>query len=115
MSVQDSTVVDFVSLAKSGDLVLTITDHLDWSAENEHLRQLQEKINTYCKYIESGQIYDEYPATRDSRPLISVVLFHDPTATADLFLLKAKRILEAEGFGFEWKKFSNKGSGELPA
>jgi hypothetical protein len=108
MSVLDSTTVDFVALAKSGDVLLTISDHLDWNAENEHLRLLQEKINTYCKYVETGQIYDEYPDTRDRRPLISIVLFNEPTVSAKAVLVHIKEILDVEGFGFEWKMYSDK-------
>src|SRR3982751_2477206 len=103
MSVENPTIVDFVSLDKAGGVVLTISDHLEWNDEQNHLALLQQKINTYCIYIESGQIYDEYPKARDRRPLINVVLFHDPTLEAEVFFAKVRTLLEAEGFDFGWK------------
>jgi hypothetical protein len=105
MSVQESTIIDFISFDEKKNVILTISDHLDWSEEHEHLVLLQEKVNTYCKYIENGQIYDEYPDARDKRPLISVVLFHELTPKAEVFFQKVKASLEGEGFDFEWKKY----------
>ena len=105
MSVENTTAVDFVSIDKTGDVVLTISDHLDWSDEHKHLALLQEKINTYCTYVETGQIYDDYRESRDRRPLVSVVLFHAPTPKAEAFFVAVKAALEVEGFGFEWKKY----------
>jgi hypothetical protein len=110
MSVQNTSVVDFVSLDDQGGVILTISDHLAWTPECEHFLLLQEKINTYCKYIENGQIYDEYPQTRDRRPLISVVFFHDLTPKAEAFLQKVKAVLVREGFDLEWKKYQERAS-----
>jgi hypothetical protein len=112
MSVEDTAVVDFVSLDRADHVVLTVSDHLDWTEEQKHLELLQEKINTYCIYVENGQIYDEYPESRDRRPLISVVLFHDPTPRAEGFFNKAKAVLESEGFNFEWKKYNGSNSSD---
>src|SRR5262249_18606134 len=48
---------------QSGHVMLTITDHLDWKKkdEGEHLLLLQEKINTYLHFIESGQLWKAKP------------------------------------------------------
>lgn len=42
-------------------LVLMIADHLDWENELQHLSLLQDKINAYVSFIESGKIYSVYP------------------------------------------------------
>ena len=105
MSVEESTIIDFISFDDENHVILTVSDHLDWSAEREHLLLIQEKLNSYCKYIENGQIYDEYPDARDRRPLISVVLFHELVPQAEEYFQKVKQTLECEGFGFEWKKY----------
>lgn len=105
MAIQDTTVIDFVSLDSRGNVVLTVSDHLDWTAEQNHLLLLQEKINTYCTYVENGQLYDEFPESRDRRPLISLVLFHEATPKAAAFLAKVKTVLDTEGFSFEWKPY----------
>ena len=44
MSVEILNVIDFVSSDKNGNVVLTISDHLEWDEENNHLLLLQDKI-----------------------------------------------------------------------
>lgn len=46
MSVLNSDVLDGVA-HNNGELVMLISDHLDWSNEGEHLLALQDKINAY--------------------------------------------------------------------
>jgi Family of unknown function (DUF6572) len=102
MAIDDTSVIDFVSVDDANNVNLTISDHLDWAETEKHLMLLQEKINTYCKYVENGQLYDEYPQTRDRRPAIEVVFFHAPVAEAERFLEKPRSTLEHEGFSFSW-------------
>jgi hypothetical protein len=63
MSVEDVDKIDLVTgERKTGDMILTISDHLDWGEnEGEHLLVLQKKLNTYLEFIESGQIYANVP------------------------------------------------------
>lgn len=49
MSIDQSETVDIISQAPDGTVVLTISDHLEWDAENEHLLLLQEKLNSYFR------------------------------------------------------------------
>jgi hypothetical protein len=58
MSVENNEVIDVVSVDKQGNAILTISDHLEWSEDNEHLLILQTKINTYLGSIESGELFD---------------------------------------------------------
>ncbi|QJP13733.1 hypothetical protein G3545_08720 [Starkeya sp. ORNL1] len=63
MSVDDLQVIDAVATdAHDGTIMLVIFDGWDWSDEWEHLNVLQDKINAYLGFVESGQIYEEYPA-----------------------------------------------------
>ena len=58
MSIEQTNTVDFVSIDEiSGDALLTISDHLAWD-ENEgaHLELLQNKLNAYLRFIESGEL-----------------------------------------------------------
>ena len=54
MSVEKIDKVDFVSTTEKGIIRLTISDHLEWASKNEHLLILQNKINAYLNFIESG-------------------------------------------------------------
>jgi hypothetical protein len=57
MSVEQKDVIDAIGVNKeSGEVVLTISDHLDWEDTSAHLLVLQDKINTYIAFIESGEI-----------------------------------------------------------
>jgi len=95
-----------VSVDDANNVNLTISDHLDWAEMEKHLMLLQKKIHTYCKYVENGQLYDEYPQTRDRRPTIDVLFFHPPITEAERFLEKVRSTLEQEGFSFSWGLYS---------
>lgn len=58
MSVKNPWIIDAISINQNADAVLTISDHLLWGARNEHLVILQNKINVYLGFIESGEIYE---------------------------------------------------------
>jgi hypothetical protein len=53
MAVDDKNVIDLVSISPEGKVVLTISDHLEWNTENDHLLILQDKINLYLGVLES--------------------------------------------------------------
>lgn len=62
MSILEKNKVDGIGKNEiENKIALMIADHLDWQNEFEHLTLLQNKINAYISFIESGQIYDVYP------------------------------------------------------
>jgi len=63
MSVEDIDKIDHIGIdRRTGDVHLSISDHLDWDQnEGEHLFVLQDKLNTYLEFVESGQLYAKYP------------------------------------------------------
>jgi hypothetical protein len=68
MTVENTSTVDAVGTDKeTGEVRLSIFDHLPW--DTEHLRLLQDKINVYLGFIESGEIYVSYPNAK-GRPLV---------------------------------------------
>lgn len=65
VSVEDPGVVDIISLDKqTGCVTLTISDHLDWTDTVQHERLLEEKLNKYLAFVESGEILERYPEAR---------------------------------------------------
>ncbi len=106
MSVDQPGVIDIVSKDKTGRIVLSISDHLDWENTEEHLRLLQEKINTYLRFLDSGEVYEKYPDARGRPIQIEVVLHHPPSLEARSFLAKVKPIVEGSGYGFHFGQFS---------
>lgn len=105
MSVEDKNVVDFVSIAPSNNKVmLSISDHLEWDEENEHIIILQDKINAYISFIESGDVYEKYPQSEGKSFAIELVLKYKPNEEGYNFLNHVKEILEEAGYGFEFKR-----------
>jgi len=60
VTVEQTKVIDFISVDQNGPVVLTISDHLEWGSDG-HLFQLQEKLNSYLAFIEGGELLNEYP------------------------------------------------------
>lgn len=62
MSVLEVDKVDGAAFDEaSGRAVLLIADPLDWEDEAEHLNRLQNKINAYLSFVQSGAIDSLYP------------------------------------------------------
>jgi hypothetical protein len=103
MSVDQVDKIDVISTAPNGKVMLTISDHLPWDDANEHLMILQNKINSYLSFIESGQIFEDYPNAQNSKLAIRVCIKYEPNNTALRFLdLCRDTILEAD-IGFSWQ------------
>lgn len=103
MSIDQLDKIDFISTAPDGKVVLTISDHLIWDQENTHLFQLQSKINSYLHFIESGQIFDSYPASKGKVKLIKIHMKYTPTNDALIFLNKCKETILNMGIEFDWQ------------
>ena len=82
---------------------MKIIDHLDWKNEEEHLLLLQEKINMYLTFIESGQIYEDAPEREGKKIVISVSFACALTENAIKFLFTVANILDAAGYQFEYE------------
>jgi hypothetical protein len=63
MSVEQRMVVDAIGTTLSGRCQLTIFDHLPWD-DPKHLQMLQDKINDYLDFIQSGQLFESRPDAR---------------------------------------------------
>lgn len=97
MSIENSKVIDAISINPQYVVVLTISDHLEWD-NNEHLIILQDKINTYLEVIESGEIYELYPKAKDKSFQIDICFKYPPNESAIFFLTKINDILASSGY-----------------
>lgn len=107
MSVENLKVIDFASIDKNGNAVLTISDHLKWDDNDEHLLILQNKINAYLSAIETGNFFDDYPGAKGRNIFISIVAKYKPNDSARLFLNETKEILQSAGYGFKFSILKN--------
>lgn len=91
-SLDNPNIVDAVGVEKAtGFIILTITDSWDWSDEGQHLLALQAKLNSYFDFIESGQIFEEYPNAKGRKIIIDVVTRFPLPEIGVQFLQKANQ------------------------
>lgn len=90
MSILEENVIDSASI-ENGILILTISDHLKW--DNEHLFLLQEKINSYIQYIESGQIFEDFGESSYETIEIQLIYKYKPNKNYRKFLYRLEGAL----------------------
>lgn len=106
VSVDNPNVVDAVGTDRAtGGVVLTISDHLEWDAANEHLVALHAKINSYLDFIQSGQLLEEYPAACGKPVTILLCCKFAPSADGMAFLGRVQEVIAAGGWFFSWRVF----------
>ncbi len=107
MSVEQPDVVDIVGVdKKTGHVVLTISDHLDWADTVEHETVLQAKLNRYLAFVESGEILTSYPDSKDKPIAINVVFKFKPDQEGRRFLARAQEVIESAGFSLRHEVFA---------
>jgi len=107
MSVEDEAIVDIISIDEhKSAVVLTVSDHLDWSDSTRHQTILQSKLNRYLAFVESGELLERYPAGTGLRVRFRVVFKFKPDGAAIEFLTKARQVIENSGFTFETEVFA---------
>ena len=103
MSINKKDAIDVISTSPEGRVTLTISDHNTWD-ETWHLQLLQNKINSYLQFIESGQIFEDYPNAGGRELIIETVMQFEPNEEGISFLEKAKEIVIKAGIGFQWRR-----------
>ena len=104
MTIEQENVIDLISHnEEEGYVALTIVDHLEWDEENEKLLKLQDKINAYLSFVESGQIEKEYPLSKGKNIHIQLNCMHEPNEDGLRFLDLIDPIITGAGFKFEWE------------
>ena len=87
MAVDNTEVIDMIAEnEEDNELVLGISDHLDWKNEYEHLMLLQEKINTYLTFIETKQYNEVYPDKKYKSHLIHIYFAYNIPDNCKKFL-----------------------------
>ena len=101
MSIEDQGSVDAIGIDQEGVVVLTLSDHLEW--DDGHLFLLQEKINTYLAFLESGEVFETYPDLKGREFKINILCKYEPTASAMWFISQCTDIINQAGvrFGYE--------------
>lgn len=108
MSIDQTNVVDLIRIDReTGYVVLSVVDHLDWSSEQteSHLLLLQDKLNMYLAFLESGEIYESYPQYEGHEIKMEVVGKYPLSPAAEVFYKRLGPIVEGAGFRVEFKLY----------
>ena len=108
MTIEETNKIDIISAFPGGGVVyLSVVDHLPWSdpqggaiSVEEHLYLLQEKLNAYLEYVDSGALAQDVP---DAATKKVVFLYHHkypiPPGAQEV-IGKMRVFLEEHGIGF---------------
>jgi hypothetical protein len=110
MSVEETNKIDRTAWDKNKTRVLlVVSDHLDWEVEEgEHLFLLQEKLNTYLYFIESGKLVETLPWASGLPVTIRIYGKFPLSPEAARFLELVKQKLETIDVSIEFKMLSPK-------
>jgi len=101
MSVIETDKIDAIGIVKKELRVyLSIIDPLVWDDINVHLFTLQEKINSYLYFLESGELLKTLPEAEGFDVVIELILKYSPTSDAITFFDKTTQILLDKGVVF---------------
>ena len=104
MSIEQTNVVDFIGVDRtSGEVVLTLTDAIDWDDQEAHLRLLKAKLESYLAFVEAGEILESYPDARGRPVRIDVIFRVQPIPAAIQLLDRAKEVGGDIGVSVDWK------------
>lgn len=99
MQLAEADTVDYLGLEKeTGYIVLTLIDDCDWENELQHLAMLQNKINRYFDFVDSGEVYDEAVKVlgreigRATPVKISILAQYEPIGEGLRFLQHVKNV-----------------------
>ena len=106
MSIENLDIIDFISNDVSGNVVLTISDHLVWDEENEHIFLLQQKFNAYLEFIESDQIDKSVYNIEEKSIVIRLYCKYSPNKEGAWFLDRVEKILNNSGYKFQLKQLN---------
>lgn len=104
MPIEQSDEIDFATIdSASGELWLTISDHLPWGeAEGDHLILLQNKLNAYLRFVESGEVLKKVPESKGRRVVINLVGKFPLSQNAKVFFQRAQNAIERAGLRLQF-------------
>src|SRR5436305_2027486 len=104
MAVDDPGTIDIIGVERAtGNIVLTISDHLDSADSEHHQSALQDKVNAYLRFIESGELLEHRAEAAGKHVVVRVVGKHRPDEAGALFLDHVRAVLKDAGFGFRYR------------
>lgn len=107
MSITNTDKVDLLTY-DGKEVSMLITDHFQWGGElpdDEHMYLLQEKINSYLRFYESGEIYEIKPEAKGKLIVVCVISKYILNEKGQWFFNKIKPIVESAGIELRFEKY----------
>jgi len=93
MALENPRLIDAIGIeTATGYAVLTIVDSWEWSDESAHLCALQDKLNAYFEFIESGQILESYPNAQNRQVVVDIITRCVPSLSGDKLIKHAMAV-----------------------
>ena len=102
MTIEQLDTVDIIGHDEE-KVTLFISDHLEWDNKNEKLLLLQEKLNLYLSFIESGEIFEQYPFAKNKLFEIQIVSKYQLNNEAEKFISLASKVVREAGFSLTYE------------
>ena len=97
MTIEQTEVVDFIGIDEKRANLL-ILDDLEWGLDDEeHLFLLQEKVNSYLRFFENGEMHEKYPNSLGKNVEFEIAFKFFPSEKCEWFLEQLKPILSGAG------------------
>jgi hypothetical protein len=105
MTIEQTDTIDFVTIKQdSGDVWLSISDHLPWDiGEGDHLLLLQGKLNAYLRFIESGELVSKIPQAKERSVIIDLVGKFPLNKGAARFFEMSKSAIKKAGIRLQFR------------
>ncbi len=97
-------VVDVVAQDPDGNMILGVVDLTDWRSREKCL-MLQQRIDLCMEFLDSGQLYREYPKAAGKQVTIRLYLGEQPDSEGEWFLDAVSEKIRSFGVGFERQKY----------
>jgi hypothetical protein len=95
MTLVQTNVIDAIGTEHDGTVVLSIIDGWDWSDPDDHLVALQDKLNTYFGFVETGELLIEYPSA-ENHPIRIALVSRLPIPNEAVALLEQADLVAAQ-------------------
>jgi hypothetical protein len=112
MAVDEPDTIDIVATAPDGTVSLVISDHLEWDGSLHHQYVLQDKLNAYLRFFESGEMYTKFPNSRGQWPSIEIFFQHEPDEEGRMFLDRAAAAVESAGLSLKHRMYKESSSAD---
>ena len=99
--VHNPRVVDLIRPAPDGGVELLLLETRPWGSDPRQLAQLEEKLNAYLGYVQTGSLARDYPQYADAPVRFRLECARPPDGDAARMLTAIRDFCQGDGILFE--------------